>query len=412
MESIPADRKYDLYSQTMKNDPYGLFTRMRQDDPVYCQPGIDGETMIWFLTRYADVEQLLRDSDRFVRDPLNADVLLPDQGEPLNELLAFTSNHMLNKDGADHRRLRTLVSKAFTPRRIKELRPRIETLANQLIDGVEEQGQMDLVADYAFQLPIIVISELLGIPLEDRERFKVWSNAIVSPALDDTAQARAAQLIQEFLDYLRDLFAIRRQEPQDDLISALLQAEEAGDQLNESELFSTVVLLIVAGHETTVGLISNAVVALLHQPETRAQLQENPESMKTAVEEFLRYDSPVERVLARWAAEDTEISGHEIKKGDLLIGILGSANRDPEQFCHPEKLDIHRGTSRHLAFGAGPHYCMGAPLARLEGEIALNTLLQRLPNLRFATPESEILWRTVPMFRGPVALPVVWDQTE
>jgi cytochrome P450 len=406
-ESEPVDHQYDLYSQFMKNDPYPTFGRMRQDDPVFCQPGVDGKTMIWFLTRYEDVEILLRDDVRFVRD--ESRVLPPEQVYQPNELQVLLNNHMLNKDGAEHRRLRNLVSKAFTPGRVKAMRPRIQTITDQLIDGVQERGHMDLIADYAFQVPTIVISELLGVPVDDRTCFKAWSNAFVTPALDEASQAHAAQLLQEFVNYLRDLFATRRQAPQDDLISALLRAQEAGDQLSEAELFSTTVLLIVAGHETTVNLIGNAMLALLRQPETRRLLTQDSSLMEAAVEEFLRYDGPVERALVRWAAQDTVIGGQQIKKGDFVIGILGSANRDPDHFAQPEGLDVQRGSQRHLAFGHGVHYCLGAPLARLEGEIALNTLLRRLPNLRLALPESELVWRTVPMFRGLVALPVTWN---
>ena len=405
-DSIPDDRIYDLYSQSMKNDPYPTFDHMRQADPVFAQPGMDGQTMIWFLTRYDDVELLLRDDVRFVRDYRNA--LPPEQIEQFDELQDLLNNHMLNKDGAEHRRLRNLVGTAFTPGRVKALRPRIQSITDQLIDDVQERGQMDLIADYAFQVPTIVISELLGVPVADRARFKAWSNAFVAPAFDEASQTRAAQLMQEFVSYLRELFATRRQAPQDDLISALVRAQEVGDQLSEAELFSTTVLLIVAGHETTVNLIGNAVLALLPQSETRRLLTQDSGLMAAAVEEFLRYDSPVERALVRWAAEDTVIGGRQIKKGDVVIGVVGAANRDPKHYAQPERLDLHRGAPRHLAFGHGVHYCLGAPLARLEGEIALNTLLRRLPNLRLAVPESELVWRTVPMFRGLVALPVTW----
>jgi cytochrome P450 len=405
-ESIPNERRYDLYSQSVKNNPYPVFASMRQDDPVFAQLGIDGQTTIWFLTRYDDVELLLRDEARFVRDPHNA--LAPEQVEQLDGLQALLNNHMLNKDGADHRRLRNLVSKAFTPKRVRELRPRIQAITDQLLDAVQERGQMDLIADYAFHIPTIVISELLGVPVDKRERFKVWSNAFVAPALDQAAQARAAQLMQEFVGYLRELFATRRQAPQDDLISALVQAQEAGDQLSEAELFSTVVLLIVAGHETTVNLIGNAVLALLRQPEARRLLAQDGSLMEAAVEEFLRYDSPVERALIRWATQDTMLGGQQIRRGDLLIGVLGAANRDPRQFAEPQQLDLQRGSQRHLAFGHGAHYCLGAPLARLEGAVALGTLLRRLPTLRLSVPESELVWQTVPIFRGLIALPVTW----
>jgi cytochrome P450 len=406
-ESVPAERKYDLYSQATKNDPYTVFAQMQHDDPVFCQPGLDGKTMIWFLTRFDDVQAMLGNDAVFVRDPKNA--LNTDQlgtPHPLNVLL---NNHMLNKDGDEHHRLRNLIGKAFTPARVRALRPRVQAIADELLDAVSHRGRMDLMADYAFALPTIVISESLGIPSTDRERFKDWSNAVISPALTEAAQANAVKQLESFVGYLRDLFQARRAEPRDDLITALVQAEESGDQLSEAELFSTTILLIVAGHETTVNLIGNAVLALLRHPEARAHLQANPQDMEAAIEEFLRFDGPVERVFSRWAAQDTSISGHRIARGDLVMGIVGAANRDPARFAAPETLNIAREPKRHLAFGHGMHYCLGAPLARLEGEIALSSLLRRLPDLRLGVPESELVWRTVPMFRGLSALPLEWE---
>lgn len=405
-DSPVGARRYDVYSQSMKNDPYPIFEAMREHDPVLAQPGIDGATMIWFLTRYDDVELMLRDEGRFVRDQRNA--VPAEQAYQPNQLEMLLDNHMLNKDGAEHRRLRNLVGKAFTPGRIKALRPRIQAITDQLIDEVQPHGRMDLIADYAFHVPTIVISEMLGVPASDRTRFKAWSNAFITPVFDAASQARTAQLLQEFVGYLRELFAARRQTPQDDLISALLRAQDAGDQLSEAELFSTTVLLIVAGHETTVNLIGNAVLALLRRPEVRRQLAQDGAQLEAAIEEFLRYDGPVERALVRWAAQDLTLRGHQIKRGDLVVGVLGSANRDPAHFAEPGQLEIGRGAQRHLAFGQGAHYCLGAPLARLEGEIAIGTLLRRLPGLRLAAPESELIWRTVPMFRGLTALPVAW----
>lgn len=399
-------RRYDLYSQAMKNDPYPVFAQMREHNPVFAQPGLDGATMIWFLTRYDDVEQLLRDDQRFVRDQRHA-IPLEHTYQP-NQLESLLENHMLNKDGAEHRRLRNLVGKAFTPARVRALRPRIQMITDELIDAVQARGHMDLIADYAFHIPTIVISELLGVPIEDRLRFKDWSTAFVTPVLDVAAQAQTARLLQEFVSYLGELFAARRQAPHDDLITALVQARDAGDQLSEAELFSTAVLLIVAGHETTVNLIGNAVLALLRRPEAWRQLAQGEASIEVAIEEFLRYDAPVERSLVRWAAQDVVVGGQQIKRGDMVIGVLGSANRDPAHFSQPDQLDLQRGMQRHLAFGHGVHYCLGAPLARLEGELALGTLLRRLPNLRLARPEGELTWRTVPLFRGLVTLPVIW----
>jgi cytochrome P450 len=381
---------------------------MRSDDPIYQQLGIDGETMIWFLTRYEEIEAMLRNEKRFVRDPRNA--LPPEavyQESPLEGLLF---NHMLNRDGVDHVRLRNLVSKAFTPRRVQELEPRVQAIAEELIDAVEDKGEMDLVADFAFHLPTIVILEMLGIPVEDREKFRDWSQAFITPALDEESMVEFARQMQEFTGYLGRLFEQRRQNPQDDLISALLQAEEAGDKLNESELFSTVVLLIVAGHETTVNLIGNAMAALWRNPEQLERLKQDPSLMPGAVEEFLRYDGSVERSLNRWVAEDVELDGQLLRQGDIVIAILGSAGRDPQVFERAEELDIGRQPNPHLGFGKGPHYCLGAPLARLETTIALTTLLRRLPAIRPKESLDSLAFRPTPMFRSYVSIPAIWRE--
>jgi cytochrome P450 len=410
MRSMATARKYDLYSDEFRRRTYETFAQMRADDPVFCQPGVDGETMIWFVTRHDDVVRVLLDDERFVRDPALA--LPPDQlaafqsGMP--ESFAFIDQHMLNRDGIDHRRLRRLVTKAFTPRMVERLRPRIEEIADGLIDAVEARGTMDIVEQYAFPLPITVIAELLGIPVADRDRFRRWSNAIVTPALGAEAFAEFAALMNDFVAYLHELFERRRAEPADDLVSALLQVREGGDALSEQELFSMVVLLIVAGHETTVNLISNATLALLEHPDELARLRDDPARVPAAIEECLRYDGPVERALNRWAAVDVELGGHTIRRGDGVIVILGSANRDPERFPDPDVIDLDRDDTKHVAFGRGSHYCLGAPLARLEGEIAIATLLRRLRGLRLAVPRDELHWRPVPLFRSLAALPVAW----
>jgi cytochrome P450 len=407
---VETVRKYDLYSDRFRAETYSIFAEMREHDPVLCQPGIDGESPIWFITRYDDVTAVLLDDKRFVRDPALAlegeELARISRGMP--ESMAFLEQHMLNKDAEDHRRLRRLVTRAFTPRMVEQLRPRIQEIADELIDRVEERGELDLVDDFAFPLPITVIAELLGIPVADRNRFRLWSNAIVTPALEPAALARFGELMDEFVAYLHELFVRRRAEPGDDLVSALLQAEDGGDTLSEQELFSMVSLLIVAGHETTVSLIGNAVLALLQHPEQRAALAADPATVPRAIDELLRYDGPVERALTRWAAEDVEVSGKTIGRGDAVIVILGSADRDVARFRDPDVLDLTREDVKHVAFGRGSHYCLGAPLARLEAEIALTTLLRRLPNLRLAVPAEELSWRPVPLFRSLVALPVAW----
>ena len=407
---MAATRKYDLYSDEFRAQTYETFERMRADDPVFCQPGIDGETMIWFVTRHDDVVGVLLDDERFVRDPKLA--LTPGElaafSSGMPESFAFIDNHMLNKDGDDHRRLRRLVTKAFTPRMVEQLRPRIQEIADELVDAVEPRGRMDLVEEFAFPLPMMVIAELLGIPHEDRDRFREWSNAIVTPALGPDALVTFGQQMAAFVAYLRELFEQRRAEPRSDLISALLQSDDAGDMLAEQELFSMVVLLIVAGHETTVNLIGNATLAVLQHPEQRALLERDPSLMPRAIEELLRYDGAVERALNRWAATDIELGGHTIRRGDDVIVILGSANRDPDRFPDPDTLDVTRTDCKHIGFGRGSHYCLGAPLARLEGVIALTTLLRRLPGLRLDVSPEELRWRPVPLFRSLAALPVAW----
>ena len=403
-----AGPKYDLYSDAFRAATYATFARMREQDPVLCQPGMDGETPIWRVTRYEDAEAVLLDDERFVRDPRLA--LPPDQlRSELPEFVAFIGSNMLNRDGEDHRRLRRLVSKAFTPRMIERLRPRIQEIADELIDRVATTGEMELVSEFAFQLPITVIAELLGVPVADRERFREWSAAMVSPALAAAEAERADASLTAFVEYLLALFAERRRAPGEDLVSALVAVEDGGDTLSEEELCSMIALLIVAGHETTVSLIGNATLALLTHPEQRAALEGDPSLLPRAVEELIRYDGPVERTLNRWAAVDVELGGQTIRRGDNVIVILGAADRDPDRFETPDQLDLGAPRERHLGFGRGSHFCLGAPLARLETEIALGTLLRRLPGLRLAVAEDELRWRPVPLFRSLVALPVAWD---
>lgn len=403
--------KYDLYSDAFRATTHETYAAMREHDPILRQAGLDGETPIWFLTRYEDVVAMLLDDERFVLDPALA--LTPEELEAqpspippeLNELI---NRHVLTTDGDDHRRLRRLVAKAFTPKMVEQLRPRIQVIADVLIDDIEEKGEADLVDSYAFPLPIIVIAELLGIPAVDRDRFRVWSNTFVSPSLGEDALDVFLEHTQQFLTYLTQLFERRRADPADDLVSALLQAEEQGDSLKENELFSMMILLIIAGHETTVSLIANAVLALLTHPEELERLRRDPALVPAAVEELLRYESPVERTITRWAATDVELGGRLIERGELVIAVLGSANRDASRFPNADKLDLDREDVRHVGFGRGKHFCLGAPLARIEAEIALTTLLRRLPGLRLATEPGELAYRPIPLFRSLVALPVAW----
>ncbi len=405
-------RKYDLYSDEFRASTHETYAAMRENDPVFRQPGLDGTTPIWFVTRHDDVRDVLLDDGRFVLDP--ALVLTPEELEERRgpipaELDARVNTNLLSKDGDDHRRLRRLVTKAFTPRMVAALAPRIQEIADELLDAVEGNGEMDIVESYAFPLPIIVIAELLGIPSADRERFRVWSNSFVSPPLTEEDLERFVRHSEEFLGYLQALFDGRRREPSNDLVSALVQAEEQGDSLSEDELYSMVVLLIVAGHETTVSLIANAVLALLSHPDELAKLRRDPDLIAAAVEELLRFDSPVERTLTRWVAEDAEVGGRTMNRGDLVIAVLGSANRDDTHYPDAARLDLGREDTKHLAFGRGSHFCLGAPLARLEAQIALATLLARFPTLRLAVSPEALDYRPIPLFRSLVSLPVAWE---
>ncbi len=398
---------FDLYSQDFKRNPYPTFAAMRQQCPVHRQPGMDGETQIWFVTGYEQVDAVLRDDKTFARDYQRAqDPETMYQQAPLEQLM-FRS--MLAVDGEEHRRLRTLVGKAFTPRRVQAMRPRIEAIANELIDAVYPSAEMNLLADFAYHLPTIVISEMLGIPQADRLRFRAWTNAVLAPNLDQASAEASYRLMLEFKGYLDELFASRRATPADDLISALLRAEADGDTLSTTDLYATVVLLIIAGHETTMNLICNSLLALWHHPDQLAQLTTEPGLMDSAVEELLRYDGSVERALNRWVVADTELDGQQLKRGDIVIVVLGAANHDETVFNSAESLDLTRQANKHLGFGRGIHYCMGAPLARLETSIALNTLLTRLPNLRLAVDKDSLRWRELPGFRALEALPVRWD---
>lgn len=381
---------------------------MREESPVHLQPGLDGETPIWFVTRYDDVVTVLTDNERFVVDAklaLTEDELRAmDEASPLPNDDRVNTN-LLTMDGEDHRRVRQLVAKAFTPRMVERLRPRIEEIADDVVDRVAAEGRMELVDDFAFPLPIIVIAELLGIPAEDRDRFRVWSNSFLLPPLTDELREQFLRHTDEFVAYLDVLFAKRRAEPSDDLLSALVQAEEHGDRLSENELYSMAVLLIVAGHETTVSLITNAVLALLGQPDELGRLQADPSLMRNAVEELLRYDSPVQGS-RRIVLEDHRVRDVMIPAGTVVVTSLGSANHDPAMFGpDADQLDLRRPNApRHLSFGSGVHHCLGASLARLEAQVALGTLVRRFDDVDLATDVPA--WNNRIVLRGLDTLPV------
>ncbi len=407
-------RSFNLFGPAFKANPYPTYAAMREEAPFHRRLATDGQTAIWFITRYEDVNALLRDHKRLVKNVANT--LAPTERALLPEtpqLLQLLSNHMLNLDSPDHTRLRGLVSKVFTNQVVAQMQSRIQTVASELLDKAHARGEMDLIEEFAFPLPIIVIAELLGIPARDRRRFRNWSNAFVTPSINlqrsIKKMQKAGQVMADFTGYMRNIFAERRLAPRDDLISLLLQAEEAGDRLREEELFSMVILLIVAGHETMVDFIGNGVLALLQNPAQMARLQNDWSHLPMAIEEMARYDGPIERATMRFAAEDIPVAADlVIARGDAVSLVLAAADRDPAQFVDPDRFEITRTPNRHLGFGQGIHYCLGAPLARLEGQIAIQTLLQRYPRLHLAVPADQLRWRTIPILRGLHHLPVRW----
>lgn len=403
------EMKYILNGDQFKANPFPTFAQMRKEEPIFRLETGGNPDVLWIITNHEYSEAVLRDHKRFLkrwentRTPEERAKLTP---EPL--AAQMLNNHMLNTDGDDHTRLRTLVNKAFSGNIMHQQRERVQAIANELLDQVEAKGEMDLIDDYAFPIPIVVICDLLGIPHQDRDKFRAWSNAFLTPAMNEEEWQEQVQFLQGMLQYLGEVFAQRRAKPEKDLITALVQAEENGERLTETELYSMVVLLIVAGHETTVNLIGNGTLALLLHPEQLAKLQANPHLIESAVEELLRYDGPVETATIRFAAEDVELGGKLIRRGEAVNVTVTSANRDESRYAHAESLDIERQNNRHLAFGMGVHYCVGAPLARMEGQIAINTLIQRLPNLRLAVPVEDLQWSNAVVIRGMKHMPVAW----
>jgi vitamin D3 1,25-hydroxylase len=385
----------DLFDGDFWRDPYPTLAALRADDPVREVATPDGP--VWLVTRYDDVRAALADP-RLSKDwrytlPPEQRAAAPGNDVPMMILL----------DPPDHTRLRKLVSRSFTVRRIAALRPRVEEIAAELLDGLPSDEPFDLMARYAFRLPVQVICELLGVPAADRDRFGAWSAAMI----DQVSPEEAGQASAQLYGYLAELIARKRTEPDDALLSALAQvADDEGDRLSEPELVAMGMLLLIAGHETTTNLIGNAVLGLLAHADQLAMLRARPELMPQAVEEFLRWDSPVWNAPFRVAAEDVELSGVTIPARALVQLTLGAANRDDERFPDAAELQVNRDAAGHVAFGHGIHFCLGAPLARIEGEVALTALLNRFPRLELAVDPADLVYRRSTLVRGLSALPV------
>lgn len=374
--------EFNPLSPEFKANPYPFYEMLRANAPIFHWD----QWNIWFLTAYEDCIAVLKDN-RFGHEILNymtrEELGFPEPDPQFAPFMEMNRGWMLFRDPPTHTRLRMLVHKAFTPRMIENLRARIQAITDQLLDLVQAKGQMDIIADLAVPLPVTVIAHMLGVPLSDQETFRAWSRDLAGTLEFTDSQEvyqRGTRATVAFSEYLRDLANQRRKQPQDDLMTALVQAEEQGDKLTESELISTCILLLVAGHETTTNLIGNGMLALLRNPDQLAKLKADPALIKLAIEELLRYDSPVQ-ITSRTALEDIDLKGNLIRKGTQVSTMLGAANRDPQQFAQPDALDITREQNAHLSFSHGIHYCLGAPLARLEGQIAIQSLLGRMPEL-------------------------------
>lgn len=395
-------------------DPYPVYRRYREEDPVHwgisSNPRLPGT---WYLLRYKDVMQVL-ESPKFGREA--GKVRDDDEGAPVPKAYrgfsSIVSNWMVFRDPPTHTRLRSLVNKVFSPKMVENIRPAILSIADSLLDSVESREQMDLVDDFAFPLPVMVIAALLGVDSEDRPQFREWALALqhasasrLTPSPEIYEQAE--QATQGFIDYFQKAIALRHIEPRNDLITALVKAQDEGNKLSDEEVLATCIHLLTAGHETTINLITKGVLALLRQPQSLELLRSHPEFIPGAVEELIRYDSPVQMV-TRWAYADIEIGGKLIRRGDSVGLMLGSANRDPARFQNPDVLDLQRSECLHCGFGSGIHFCLGSALARAEAQIALNILLNRLPDLRLL--DEKVEWADNIVFHGPKHLRVAFKK--
>lgn len=398
----------NLASSEFKANPFPFYAQLRAEAPVYRTTiTLPTKHPVWLITRYADVAAALKD-ERFAKDRNNA--LSQDQIRKtpwMPGIFKALEKNMLDMDAPDHTRLRGLVHKVFTPRLVEQMREQVQQLANELLDTAAKNKRFDLIEDYALPIPMTIISEVLGVPPQDRQNFHRWTKGLVSASHPIQMLWKLPTFVR-LLTYIRKLCQLRRNDPQDDLISALVEANENGDSLNDEELQGMVAILLIAGHETTVNLIGNGTLALLENPSQFDLLRTNPSLIKTATEELLRYSPPVEAATERYAREDITIDGVTIPRGEQVMAVIASANRDAIQFDNPDTLDITRENNKHLSFGQGIHYCVGAPLARLEGHIAFNTLLARMPNLRLAVPTESLRWRSGLTLRGLEALPVMF----
>jgi cytochrome P450 PksS len=395
----------DVTSAAFKANPFPFYAQLRAEAPVFpLTVPMPVRRRAWLVTRYDDVLAVLKDA-RFAKNPRNA--MSPEQLKKrpwMPPMFKPLERNMLDLDSPDHPRLRALVHKAFTPRLIEQMRSQIQILTDELLDAVEQKGEMDLIADFALPLPLTMIGRILGVPAEDNQQFHRWTETFLSAGTNKNYLVLIPTIIR-FMAYLKKLVKGRQAHPKDDLVTALVQAKEGSDQLSDDEVLAMIFLLLVAGHETTVNLIGSGLLALLEHPDQLQMFRSEPALIKPAIEELLRFVCPVEMATERYACEDITVAGTTIPRGELVLAVIGSANRDEHYFDRPDTLDITRENNRHLAFGQGVHYCLGAPLARLEGQIAISTLIQRMPDLRLSVAPEQLRWRGGFILRGLEALP-------
>jgi cytochrome P450 len=396
-ESTPLARPAVVSGELLQN-PYAVYGGLREEAPVHRITGTDG-LPAWLVTRYEDVRQALCDP-RLSLDKRHA---TPGGYRGMALPPALDAN-LLNMDPPDHTRIRRMVSKAFTHRHVERLRAPVRRTADTLLDALAGQDEIDLIPSYAAPLPIIVISDLIGVPSSERPDFRAWTDALVAP--DPARPERAREAVGELLSFFTRLIADKRAHPADDLLSALISVRDQEDRLSENELMSLVFLILVAGYENTVHMIGNAVAALLDHPAQLAALRADPGLLDRAVEELARYDGPAPLAIRRFPVEDLDIGGVTVPAGETVLLSLAAAHRDPRRFPDPDRLDLERDATGHLALGHGIHYCLGAPLARMETGIALTALFDRFPRLSLAVAARDLRRRPSMRSRGLVALPV------
>jgi hypothetical protein len=394
VQAILADTSHAEFT----TDPYSAYRQIQGLGFPICIPSTGAAGVTWLFSRYDDVAVILKEA----RTSKDISRLIP------AEKMTAVNHAMLSKDPPDHTRLRSLAGMAFTPSRIKDLEPRIAQVAGTLIAHMQLQGETDFIAEFALPLPVVIIAELLGVPVEDRTMFREWSNQVIlgggdaNMLSDDNVQRDA---VHALTDYFAGLIAERRKRPQADLVSDLIRARDAQSRLTEQELIGTCILLLIAGHETTANLLGSGMFTLLRHPDQWALLKEHPEHVNTAIEEMLRFESPLQQATFRVAGESFQTGAVTVEKGQQITALIGAANRDPKYFPNPDRFDITRAPNKHIAFGLGIHFCLGAALARAEGFIGFSKIIERLPNMRLLDETPR--WNPNACLRGLSSLQVV-----